>query len=1135
MTLGAPMADRRRILQTLTREHLLDLAGLADIAGLTGRVKADIIDTLVASRAVTLESILETLSRDQLKTACRDLGLDDTGREKQVLIDRLLQRHAPRPAAQSVGNGPGSRPANGGRRAGEGLPVEDYRHEGQTRKNIPPAQIAAEGTVPAVPKVAYTYSPRRPPVLRSDPTGRADDLPELLAAATRRPLRQDEALELAQALRVHEPWLEWAGKREQHQRGGFTVDPVALQIHERVSAQAILRVAARLDIEPTLFGDPQQAYHEAVQFYRHDVGWTNRLILGDSLQVMASLASREDLAGKVQMIYMDPPYGIKFGSNFQPEVGRRDVRDRERDLTREAEVVKAYRDTWHLGVHSYLGYLRTRLLAARQLLSDTGSLFVQISDDNLHGVRQIMDEVFGRHNFCSIIPFSKTSGATPTLLPTVCDFLLWYARDKRRARFRDMYEAGTPIDNPLERYICVETDSGDIVDLSVAQKLGTSPMPHGRLLRLRPTDSQGESDDSKSPVECHGKQFFPPAGRHWSVKSRDLRRAVRAGLIHPVGHTLTWKAYRGETVYRPTTNNWTDISISGFGAAKAYVVQTLPLVVERCLLMTTDPGDLVVDPTCGSGTTAYVAEQWGRRWITIDTSRVAIAIARQRLLTARYEYYKLRPVAAGDREKNPTGAWLSDPEEQIDGQCTFWCKTFPYITLRSIAQNTNLDPILARQDPILDARLADCNAALTKVSGDLRSRLVARLLEKQKRDGKRGVADADYRRWELPKRGQKWEHWEVPFDTDPDWPKELQETVAAYRKAWRGKMDEVNDCIAANAEHEELVDQPDIVRGILRVSGPFTVESVQPPEGSLGHVEEHEDEGFDGAPSELEGSFGPAELDAAVHNVEAYLTEMIRLLRTDGVRFPDNRQMRFRRLDPVTGSAGIHAEGRWTPEGHVDADREGKADVAVAFGPQYGPVTAKQVEELIRSASRRGYDHLVIAGFSFDGAAQAIIEEQSHPSLRIHITHIRPDVNPGMAGLLKEQPGSQLFSVFGRPRSKPTQQPDGNWIVRLDGVDIYDPVTNTISSSGASKVAAWFLDGDYDGRTFCITQAFFPNPDAWDKLARALSASNVIDPSVFEALSGTTSLPFPAGQHRRVAVKVIDPRGNEVMQVHRLG
>jgi adenine-specific DNA-methyltransferase len=304
---------------------------------------------------------------------------------------------------------------------------------------------------------------------------------------------------------------------------------------------------------------------------------------------------------------------------------------------------------------------------------------------------------------------------------------------------------------------------------------------------------------------------------------------------------------------------------------------------------------------------------------------------------------------------------------------------------------------------------------------------------------------------------------------------------------------------------------------------------------SLGQLSNRKEEpGFDGAPETLNETFvssSASGIDAK--NVNAYLDQMVRYLRMDGVRFPDNKEMVFSRIERLVDGSGIHAEGRWILKSQDDPDPNGTATVAVAFGPQYGPVTAKVVEELIRPAARR-YEHLVIAGFNFDGAAQTVIEEARHPKLTIHMAHIRPDVNPGMNGLLKEQPGSQLFTVFGQPRSSVKQHEDGTFTVRMDGVDIYDPVNHTISSAGASKVAAWFIDGDYDGRTFCVTQAFFPNKDAWEKLAKALDNQGAVDSAVFEALSGTESLPFAPGAHKRVAVKVIDPRGNEVMQVHSL-
>ncbi len=1006
--------------------------------------------------------------------------------------------------------------------------VQDYRHDTAKRTNIPPAKIAAEGTVPLIPKARYHYSPRRPPELRFDPTGAPDRLPKLLEAAQERALTPEETQLLADALREQEPWLEWAEKREQHQRGHFEVDPVALHIHERVSAQAILRVAARQDPQRDLFADPQLEYHQAVQFYRHDVDWSNRLILGDSLQAMSSLARREDLAGKVQMIYMDPPYGIKFASNFQSQVGNRDVKDKEQDLTREPEMVKAYRDTWHLGVHSYLSYLRDRLMVAKELLADSGSIFVQISDENLHRVRQILDDVFGNQNFVATVCYKKPGQRSSETLNVLTDFILWYARDRESVKYRQLYTFKSLDGDGGDHYNQLDLLSGEYRTLSSAERSGVEALPNGaRVFETTALTSAG-SQSGDGNITVQSKTYSPPSHKHWSVSLDGLRRVAAVERILPSPSTLRYKRFFDDFPVMEIDNRWDDIGIFG---ESLYVVRTADLAIQRCMLMTTDPGDLVLDPTCGSGTTAYVAEQWGRRWITADTSRVAVAIARQRLMTAKYEMYALR-----DEGKGLAGS--------------FKYTTVPHVTLKSISQNTNLDPIFAKHEPILDQCLVTCNAALGEVTDPVRAKLRAKLTAKQARAGKKAVTDADERRWSLPKKGGTWEHWQMPFDADADWPKALQKAVTTYRAAWRAKMDAVNGCIAANADQEELVDQPEVVRGVTRVSGPFTVEAVQPPELSLSDVVAEIDAvGFDGEPEALEGGFGDADgpqpartlrrvearMDLETQNLDAYLDKMLRLLRGDGVRFPNNKQMKFTRLNALSGAwSGLHAEGRWMPDGQADPDPEGKATLCAAFGPQYGPVTAKLVEELVRAASRRGYDDLVIAGFSFDGPAQATIEEAQHPKLRIHMAHVRPDVNPGMDGLLKEQPGSQLFTVFGQPRVR-VDGPDGDGMltVTMEGVDIYNPVTNEIVSTGAAKVAAWFLDSDYDGRTFCITQAFFPDRTAWEKLAKALKG--VIDPDAFEAFSGTKSLPFAPGANRCIAIKVIDPRGNEVMKVQRLG
>ncbi|HXH12570.1 MAG TPA: hypothetical protein VNP04_22730 [Alphaproteobacteria bacterium] len=391
-----------------------------------------------------------------------------------------------------------------------------------------------------------------------------------------------------------------------------------------------------------------------------------------------------------------------------------------------------------------------------------------------------------------------------------------------------------------------------------------------------------------------------------------------------------------------------------------------------------------------------------------------------------------------------------------------------------------LDAIFAKHQPILDEKLAALNAALHTVTPELRQRLAAKLLEKEKRGtlinqgstGKKAITDADRRRWQLP-RGS-WKEWQVPFEADGGWTPELKAALMEYRAAWLAKVDEVNACIAANAEQEELVDQPEVVKGVVRVSGPFTVEAVMPAEESLDSSRLHwgEESPIGGAPEELETFDGEGGNEPV--NADAYLDKMIQLLRVDGVRFPNNQVMTFTRLEPRGGDY-LHAEGEWQTENGQTRT------VAVSFGPQYGPVTAFQVENALPQAMRSGFDDLVFAGFSFDAAAQAIIQDDPNPRVRCHLAHIRPDVN--MGDLLKETPSSQLFTVFGSPRTELKRTKDGLFVIDMQGVDIYNPVDNTILPTHADKVAAWFVDTDYDGRTFCITQAFFPDQKAWDKLS----------------------------------------------------
>ena len=602
----------------------------------------------------------------------------------------------------------------------------------------------------------------------------------------------------------------------------------------------------------------------------------------------------------------------------------------------------------------------------------------------------------------------------------------------------------------------------------------------------------------------------------------------------------------------PISNVWVDTKGE---EDPVYAVQTAWKVVQRCMLMTTDPGDLVLDPTCGSGTTAFVAEQWGRRWITIDTSRVALTLAKHRLMTARFDYYRLRSLSAEDVARNPAGTWIegTDGNGGPNGErLTLDCRTVPHVTLKSIARNASLDPIFARHEPILAKALAALNREAAAVTPETKAKLVEKLIAKHRADGANAVTAADMRRWLLPDTPpdrivpvgarrplkavtarqaaryreqipkEQWREWQAPFDADPDWPQPLQEALTAYRAAWRAKMDEVDACIAANAETEELVDQPEIVKGTVRVAGPFTMEGVIALEGGP-------DSPIGGAPEELD-HFGAEDGAAAVANAEAHLDKMIRLLKASGVQFPGNKKQRFERLDPVTGAALIHADGEW-PNGAGAARR-----VAVSIGPEAGNVTAWQVEEVVRDANRAGYDDVVFAGFGFDAAAQAAIEQAAHRNLRLHMALISPDA--AMDDLLKAQPGSQIFTVFSAPRvAGPERRDDGCYVVEVEGMDVYDPVSNALAPTDAAQIAAWFLDTDYDGRTFCICQAFFPDRSKWSRLAKALGRTGLVAEAAFDDLSGLRSLPFapPAerrpGEPWRIAVKVIDPRGAEGLRV----
>ena len=880
--------------------------------------------------------------------------------------------------------------------------VTDYRHN-QKRKNNPEAGFASYN-YKTQERVKYSYDPHL------------------------------------------DPQLIWAGKAE---HTSFDVEIVSLHIHERLSTQAILKSVQRAGKtrQIRLFAEPELPLDMRIEFYQHEMEWSNRLILGDSLHVMNSLLERELMAGKVQMIYIDPPYGINYASNFQPRIGKRDVKDKDEDLTREPEQIKAYRDTWELGVHSYLTYLRDRLFLARELLHEEGSCFVQIGDENVHLVRSLMDEVFGSKNFVSQVSVFKTS--TPSaLLDNNLFYLLWYAKEKSRLKYRQLF-----VDKPCDEW-ARETKGGswgvtiNEVDrpMRPEEKANTNTLPeNAEVYQLSGLTSAG-ADSKDRPFIFRGETFYPGSASHW--KSPDgLHRLVLADRIESRGGKPWFKKYHKDFSYVRLTNAWVDTS--GKATERLYVVQTQDKVIERCLLMTTDPGDLVLDPTCGSGTTAHCAEKLGRRWITCDTSRVALAIARQRLMTAVFDHYKL-----ADPERGPASGFVFE--------------TIPHITLQTIARNTDIDETASKYQKQIDAAVKELNRTL----------------------------------------GVNWKDWEVPQEPDPKWSDTAKKAHQDFWTLKARKRREIEDCIRRNARHELLYDSPELQRGLVRVSGPFTVEAI---------------------PVAVREKSADLPIPVPSSSVASdYVNMMIEFLQKSGIVFPGGRKMTIENLRPILSAGFLHAEGEATQNG-------GKARVAFSFGPPHGPITAKQVDESIRSSYRLGFDVLVLAGMVFDPEAQATIQKNPIPKLTVHLANISPDIIVGEYAerpLLKTTKASQLFTVFGQPDVKIEKGREG-FVVKLLGVDIYNPETGEVYSSSASEVPAWFLDEDYDGYTFRVCQAFFPKEgtakNPWDKLENALRG--VVDKEKMEMFRGTQSLPFKAGEEKRIAVKVINNRGNEVMVV----
>ena len=812
--------------------------------------------------------------------------------------------------------------------------VETLKHEGAKRKNIPSAE-------------------------QQSIVQKEHEQPKTVSYARNRDL---------------DPQLVWRGKDEQDW-SDLVVHAPPLYIQEKVHPKALIDDLLKTskeaehdagDLTADLFADfngiPKDA--DKTEFYAHDQNWSNRMILGDSLQVMASLAEREGLRGKVQCIYFDPPYGIKFNSNFQWSTTSRDVKDGKADhITREPEQVKAFRDTWRDGIHSYLTYLRDRLTVARDLLTDSGSIFVQIGDENVHRVRALMDEVFGENNLISEIVVQKTYGFSSDAISNVSDFVLWYAkrRDLLKARplYREKpYELGkgnaTWLLNP--DFTCRGVNS--------LEKDGRSNIPDG-VKPYNPDNllSQGRASEPQ-PFEYRDVSLDPfTKSSHWKPNYPvGMNRLLHAERIHVAENSFRYRRFHADFAALPYANIWTDTGTGNFTDDKIYVVQTGSKIVERCVLMTTDPGDLVLDPTCGSGTTATVAEQWGRRWITIDTSRVALALARARIMGARYPFYLLADSREGQlKEAEVTRTAPSSQPVRGNIRHGFVYERVPHITLKSIANNAEIDVIWDQWQAKLKPLREKLNAALE----------------------------------------QTWQEWEIPREVDAQWPDAAKKWHAEWWQARIARQQVIDKSIAAKAEFETLYDKPYENKKCVRVAGPFTVESLS-PHRMLGV--DADDELIDTL-AEREGEYGEKQ----------FFPQMIlENLRTAGVQQTQKEdRIAFTSLVAWPGEGRVCAEGRYL-------EGESQKRAGIFIGPEFGTVQRADLVEAARECGDAGFDVLIACAFNYEAHAT----EFSRLG-RIPVLKARMNADLHMAEDLKNTGKGNLFVIFGEPDIDILDAPDG--------------------------------------------------------------------------------------------------------------
>ena len=970
--------------------------------------------------------------------------------------------------------------------------VETLIHREATRRNIPTAEYQ--------------------PVMRSD-----DQDPMRVAYERRNP--------------DLDPQLVWRGK-DMQDWSDLVVQAPPLFIQEKVHPKVLIDDLARMSrqaraeqkavesgFQTDLFGEFNGLPDDdaKTEFYQHDANWSNRMILGDSLQVMASLAEREGLRGKVQCIYMDPPYGIKFNSNFQWSTTSRDVRDGKAEhITREPEQVKAFRDTWRDGIHSYLTYLRDRLTVARDLLTESGSIFVQIGDENVHRVRAVLDEVFGEGNLVSQVTFKKSSSATELYLSSTSDYVLWYARRIDRLKYRARKQGRVAGGAGGAAYTLVDDVPGHW--RRVARK-ELDANRTGRLFRLQTLTSQRQGRDTgpnsamgfSYPFE--GQSHSPSRGRGWTTTESGLDRLVKAGRVAGSGESINYKRYFADAPVFDTYNIWDDTQ-SGSGMGKVYVVQTNAKVIERCVLMATDPSDLVLDPTCGSGTTACVAEQWGRRWITIDTSRVALALARSRVMGSRYAYYLLTDSPEGRRkEAELSRSVTSEAPTYRDIRQGFVYERVPHITLKSIVNNAEIDVVYERLQPFVETALADLNQAL-------RSRAAQCNVQIGGRKGEyvdfRAPAGSEVR---LPSGesapANAFLEWEVPRAVEDTWPAAAREAHVRFWQARIERQREIDACIAARAEYEQLYDKPYQDNGKVRVAGPFTVESLSPHR--LATLDENDELVIAEAATAYD-------LGAEVPRRD-FAHVILENLRTAGVQQARKAgRITFSSLDPWPGEL-VCAEGRYPEGGDGKEQRAG-----IFIGPEFGTVSRPDLVRATREAADAGFDALIACAFNYEAHAT-----EFNKLGRVPVLKARMNADLHMAEDLKKTDTANLFVIFGEPDIdiEPATSDSGedDWIqVRINGVDVFDPSAGEVRSDGPEGIACWFVDTDYNEESFFVRQAYFLGAgDPYKSLKTTLKAE--IDPDAWATLHSDTSRPFPRPTTGRIAVKVINHLGDEVMKV----